>query len=76
MASGSDKSFLYIGLTHPQSRHALGELLCLVWIHWNISPYFSFCSKIPPMRFGLALPLLSFITWPLRKFSAATLPAL
>ncbi len=31
--------------------------------------YFSFRSKISPMRFGFALPLLSFITWPLRKFS-------
>ena len=28
------------------------------------------------MNAGFALPLLSFITWPLRKFSAATLPAL
>ena len=33
MPSGPDKSFLYIGLTHPQSGHALGELLCFFWIH-------------------------------------------
>ena len=38
--------------------------------------YFSFRSKISPMRLGFALPLLSFITWPLRKFNAAALPAL
>ena len=38
--------------------------------------HFNFRSRISPTRFGLALPLLSFITWPLRKFSAATLPAL
>src|SRR5689334_13494475 len=32
-------------------------------------------SRISPTRAGLALPLLTFMTWPLRKFSAATLPA-
>ena len=36
----------------------------------------SFASRISPTSAGFALPLLAFITWPLRKFSAATLPAL
>jgi hypothetical protein len=33
MPSGPDKSFLDIGLAHPQGGHALGELLCLFWIY-------------------------------------------
>src|SRR3974390_1029885 len=37
---------------------------------------FSFRSRISPASAGLALPLLNFITWPLRKFNAAALPAL
>src|SRR5207244_8522754 len=32
-------------------------------------------SRISPTKPGFALPLLNFITWPLRKFSAAILPA-
>jgi hypothetical protein len=35
---------------------------------------FNFRSRISPASAGFALPLLSFITWPLRKFSAAALP--
>jgi|GEM_PF-2514274 len=35
---------------------------------------FSFRSKISPASTGLALPLESFITWPLREFNAAVLP--
>src|ERR1051326_3240838 len=37
---------------------------------------FSFRSRISPTSAGFALPLLSFITWPLRKFNAAVLPDL
>ena len=37
---------------------------------------FSFRSRISPTSAGLALPLESFITWPLSELSAATLPAL
>jgi hypothetical protein len=33
-------------------------------------------SSISPTTAGFALPLLSFITWPLRELSAASLPAL
>ena len=32
-------------------------------------------SRISPARAGFAWPWLAFITWPLRKLSAATLPA-
>ncbi len=35
----------------------------------------SFCASRSPTIAGLALPLESFITWPLRKLSAAALPA-
>jgi hypothetical protein len=35
---------------------------------------FNFRSRISPASPGFALPLLSFMTWPLRKFSAAALP--
>ena len=38
--------------------------------------YSNFFSRISPTSAGFALPLLSFMTWPLRKFSAAGLPAL
>ena len=37
---------------------------------------FSFRSRISPTSAGFALPLLSFMTWPLRELSAASLPAL
>jgi hypothetical protein len=33
MSTGPHKSFLNIGLPHPQGGHPLGELLCLIWIH-------------------------------------------
>src|ERR1035441_10540820 len=36
--------------------------------------YFNLRWRISPMRVGLALPRLSFITWPLRKLRAAALP--
>ena len=38
--------------------------------------YLSACCRISPTTLGLALPLLNFMTWPFKKFSAATLPAL
>ena len=37
---------------------------------------FNFRCSISPTSAGFALPLLSFITCPLRKFSAAVLPDL
>ena len=37
--------------------------------------YFSFRSRISPAVAGLAFPLLSFITCPFKKLSAAVLPA-
>src|SRR6266404_5041076 len=39
-------------------------------------PGLSLRSRISPTKAGFALPLLSFITWPLRKLRAAVLPAL
>jgi len=33
MSSGPHKSLFYIGFTHPQGGHPLGELLFLFWIY-------------------------------------------
>ena len=38
--------------------------------------YASFLARISPTTAGLAFPLESFITWPFRKFNAASLPDL
>ena|SRR5437867_5673207 len=48
------------------------HFLLAVWL-----PYpFNFRSSISPTTAGFAFPWLNFITWPLRKFSAAVLPDL
>ena len=38
--------------------------------------YASFLARISPTTAGLAFPLESFMTWPFKKFSAASLPDL
>ena len=59
---------------HPASLTAFGFRVS--GFGFTAYPAFSFFSKISPTSAGFALPLLSFITCPLSKFSAATLPAL
>jgi hypothetical protein len=53
-------------------RAALAIGCAMLWAAYALS----FRSRISPTRAGLALPLESFITWPLSALSTATLPAL
>ena len=49
------KSFFYIGLTHPQGGHPLGELLCLFWIHRKRSHYRRLVERVENLNEVLPL---------------------
>ncbi len=53
MPSRSHKRFFNIGLTRPQGSHPLGELLCLIRVHWKCGHGRSLVEQFEILKAGL-----------------------